>query len=67
MEDYQERVVEEKSKLDERIVNLVGFIHSDRFYAVDQEERKRLRSQMYLMVDYSRILHERIDYFREKK
>lgn len=61
MQDYQERVVEEKTELDVKIIKLVGFIASVGYVNnVSQEEKQRMRNQLYAMLHYSQILEERI-------
>lgn len=60
---YQERVLDEKSELDEKLMNLQSFILSDKFMAVDQEEKRRLNRQEQAMTEYSIVLAERIDSF----
>lgn len=62
MEDYQDRVIEEKNALDEKIVKLASFIFSDRFL-VPKDEQERMESQFYAMTQYSRMLRERIYHF----
>jgi len=63
MEAYQERVVEEKKELDEKISKLSPFISSEKFLSVKEDEANRLRNQLSIMVDYSNILGERIANF----
>jgi hypothetical protein len=65
MKEYQKRVVEEKTDLDNKLVKLNNFIESDRFEDVDEEEQERLTRQGIAMQDYSLILEERIAAFDE--
>jgi|KBSMisStandDraft_5_1062788.scaffolds.fasta_scaffold01160_20 hypothetical protein len=65
MKEYQKRVVEEKTELDNKLVKLNNFIESDRFEDVDEEEQERLTRQGIAMQDYSLILEERIAAFDE--
>jgi len=65
MKEYQKRVVEEKTELDNKLVKLNNFIESDRFEDIDEEEQERLTRQGIAMQDYSLILEERIAAFDE--
>jgi hypothetical protein len=60
MKPYQERVVQEKKELDERMERLRQFIGTDAFDALDHDEQVRLEKQLDVMHDYSGILAERI-------
>ncbi len=60
---HQERVVQEKKELDEKIKKLDLFMNTDTYKALDREERDRLVSQQYHMVGYSRALMGRIAAF----
>lgn len=64
MQPHQERVVQEKSELDKKIVLLVNFIHgNDVFKNLPSEEQERMRHQRTVMQHYSDILTERISAF----
>jgi hypothetical protein len=63
MEPWQERVVEEKKALDEKLEKLDAFILSKAFDSVDHFEKRRLHQQQFVMSEYSRILDERIANF----
>lgn len=61
MEEYQERVIAEKVALDEKIVNLSGFVRSGMDLAcVPIAEQCRLISQLTIMRAYSSVLEDRI-------
>jgi len=62
MEDYQERVIEEKKALDVKVVKLASFIFSDQFL-VPKDEQERMERQFYSMIEYSRALRDRIYHF----
>lgn len=64
MEQYQERVVEEKTELDGKVLKLQEFVSSDRFNLVEVGEANRMRNQLSVMMDYSNILGERITNFK---
>jgi crAss001_48 related protein len=63
MEPYQERVIEEKKELDEKIEKLAAFIESDAFISVSTREKVRLHRQEVLMQLYSKVLADRIEAF----
>lgn len=65
MKPHQQRVVEEKAELDERLDKLQKFIQGDVFLTIDPFERVNLRDQSRIMAEYSRILGVRIDNFRD--
>jgi hypothetical protein len=62
-EGYQERVKEEREELNTRITKLCYFIHSDKFLELAEMKQELLEKQLYVMMDYSRILKERIGLF----
>lgn len=63
MEAYQQRVVDERRELDEKIERLAGFIASTAFDFVDHEQRQLLLRQIEAMGVYSEILRKRIALF----
>jgi hypothetical protein len=65
LQPYQQRVVEEKSELEERLAALHRFIDGDVYSKLDEAERGRLRQQRYFMNGYAQVLRERIDAFSE--
>ena len=65
MQDYQKRVVVEKSELDKRINNCQRFIASCVFEELPEDEQARLNQQLAHMAHYSRILGERIACFKD--
>jgi len=62
MQPFQERVVQEKAELDEKIDKLVSFMNSA-LAVVPFEEWERLKRQYVAMTEYSLILGERIAAF----
>ena len=60
---HQQRVVDEKSELDEKLAKLSGFFSNPIFAGLAPEEQCRLKSQAYHMSEYSRILGQRIENF----
>lgn len=61
---HQQRVVDEKSELDEKLTKLGEFINSSPIYTgLPEAERERLVRQKSCMGEYSEILGERIAAF----
>lgn len=64
LQPHQQRVVQEKQELDEKLTKLSAFLSSDAIVKVDEEERDRLRQQAHTMAHYSEILGARIEAFK---
>ncbi len=62
-EPHQQRVVEEKDELDEKLAALEQFLDSAKFHEVGKDEKKRLVKQALIMAQYSDVLGERIAAF----
>ncbi len=61
MQPYQQRVVEERDQLAERLTKLGKFIDEGMvFCALPLDERRRLENQAAVMDEYLAILNERI-------
>jgi len=60
---YQERVVQEKADLDKKRAKLKAFRSGDSFRDLPLPEQCRLDRQYFTMLEYSRILGERIANF----
>ena len=65
MKDYQQRVVDERSALDEKIGKLLVFLGTSKFHDLDREEQARMQRQYSAMQKYSDVLAERITAFQE--
>ena len=63
---HQQRVVEEKYELDEKLGKLLSFFQSEIFSSLSDAERSRLRNQARFMDRYSAVLKERIVAFGEQ-
>jgi hypothetical protein len=64
MQPHQQRVVDEKKELDDKLSKLTAFIsESPIFKNLTPDERKRLSDQHYHMQNYSDILGARIAAF----
>ena len=57
---HQQRVVEEKYELDERLGRLLAFFQTPSFEFMAETERSRLRNQARFMEGYSAALKERL-------
>ena len=63
MNEWQDRLTAEATELSSRIEELEEFITSDAFSELDDIDRKLLVRQRDLMVNYHRILGQRISRF----
>lgn len=64
MQPHQQRVVDEKTELDEKATALSNFINTNpTFETLDRAEQVRLKEQNDIMWRYSEILGERISAF----
>ncbi|MFN9435251.1 MAG: crAss001_48 related protein [Planctomycetota bacterium] len=63
MAPHQERVVQEKKELDEKLAKLDAFGRTDFYRTLPADEQGRLNRQHSVMEEYSRILGERIAAF----
>ena len=63
MQAHQERVVVEKSELDEKIEKLDAFRAGTIFPTLPEEEQERLNKQLSFMRSYSGVLADRIAAF----
>ena len=64
LEPYQQRVVDEKTELDERLRKLRAFAASDTFLALLPSDARLLGQQAMHMMDYSEVLRQRINNFK---
>jgi len=63
MQPHQQRVVDEKTELDEKIEKLNTFTDTDIFKVLPVAEQGRLVRQLAIMNNYSGVLGERIAAF----
>lgn len=63
MKEYQQRVVDEKTALEEKLVKLRVFLDSEAFLTLDNEDRFLLSRQEEAMSAYLDILVARIKRF----
>ena len=64
MEDYQERVVQEKADLDIRAKALSDYMHGDFYANLPAIDQGLLMVQLEFMKGYSNTLARRIDLFK---
>lgn len=60
---FQQRVVQEKVELDDKIINLDKFLLTETFHGLPAAEQDRLERQFDVMKEYASILGERIAAF----
>ena len=65
MSPFQERVVTEKTELDDKLTRLRPFLQGDVFRGLPADEQDRLTRQERVMTEYSGILADRIAAFRD--
>lgn len=63
MEEYQQRVVNEKAELDRKLYLLIMFLDGETFKTLPSEEQERMQQQLGVMKEYSKILGERVAAF----
>lgn len=63
MQDYQQRVINEKIELDARREKLGEFKNTKQFIMLPWQEQERMNTQAHLMTAYSAVLGERIANF----
>ena len=66
LKPYQERVIDEKQELDDRIEKLRTFFNTDTFQALQDRDKYLLVQQSGAMATLSRILGDRIARFIEE-
>lgn len=64
MQPHQQRVVDEKSELDEKISKLTSFMGSDASNVLSLTEEDDLEEQLEYMEKYSKVLERRISKFK---
>lgn len=64
LQPHQQRVVDEKNELSERLSKLLSFLQGPIFPTLSEAERARLRMQARFMDGYAAVLEERIEAFK---
>jgi hypothetical protein len=62
---HEQRVVNERAELFDKITNLHMFFGTPTFESLEQEDQDLLEKQVQLMMDYSDVLLERINRFKQ--
>lgn len=63
MEAFQQRVVDEKKELDEKIAKLLAFSETETYDNLPEDEKSDLEEQFECMNNYSSVLERRISRF----
>ena len=63
MEPHQQRVIDERNELDDKIDKLARFMKSEMLVSLPVDEQDRLDKQLKIMWEYSSILQERMAAF----
>lgn len=63
MEDWQRRVIEERTDLETKLYHLNAFMQSPKFTIIAYEEQSRLTHQKETMIKYAQALTHRIANF----
>lgn len=61
MQPFVERMIEEYKELSERLKKLIAFQKTDKFTALDEEQRDLLEEQREAMSHYKKVLGKRIE------
>jgi len=62
--EFQQRVVDEKAQLDEKIKKLAYFLNGSVIETLESEDQTLLHEQFHVMEKYSDILRRRIARFK---
>ena len=63
LQPHQQRVVEERTELIEKITKLHAFFNTEIFDSLQEKDQNLLEKQVQLMMNYSDVLLERINRF----
>lgn len=63
MQPHQQRVIDEKNELSDKIYKLSSFRTTDMFKSLSEKEQDLLTVQLNTMIEYENILEERIQLF----
>jgi hypothetical protein len=65
MSTFKERLVDEKTQLDEKIEKLEAFSLTENFRGIDAVQQSLLNAQLFSMKTYSQILLERLVWLKD--
>lgn len=60
MEDYKERLIVEQKELKEKLIKLIEFINSEKFYELSDNNKQLLKNQKIVMELYLSTLNMRL-------
>lgn len=60
MEDYKERLIIEQKELKEKLIKLMEFINSEKFYELSENNKQLLKNQKIAMELYLSVLNMRV-------
>lgn len=60
MEDYKERLIIEQKELKEKLIKLMEFINSEKFYELSKNNKQLLKNQKIAMELYLSVLNMRV-------
>lgn len=63
MKPHEQRVVDEKNELGEKLEKLLTFLQTDLYKSLNEKEQELLYFQSQVMEDYYEVLQQRIDLF----
>ena len=64
MQPHEQRVVDEKNELGEKLEKLVAFLQTDFYKTLTEKEQELLYFQSQAMEDYYEVLQQRIELFK---
>ena len=65
MSTFKERLIDEKTQLDEKIEKLEAFTLSENFQKIEAVQMSLLNAQLFAMKTYSQILVERLAWLKD--
>lgn len=60
MKDYKERLIVEQKELKEKLIKLMEFINSEKFYELSENNKQLLKNQKIAMELYLSVLNMRV-------
>ena len=64
MQPHEQRVVDEKNELGEKLEKILAFIQTDFYKGLSEKEQELLYFQSQVMEDYYEVLQQRIELFK---
>lgn len=66
MKPHEQRVVDEKNELGEKLEKLLTFLQTDIYKSLNEKEQELLSFQSQVMEDYYEVLQQRVDLFTQE-